>query len=556
MALNMLILVSITTTISTICTILTPKLIGNFITELANIKNLNIKILINILIFISIFYLINSISSLIENYYMNIISEKAIATIKNEANTKLSKLTMNYYDTHKSGEIITKINNDITNISTLFTQIMPKTINYIITFIGILILMLDININLTLITIIILPLTLFLSKFIIKAAKKNYKLFYSKHGHLNSIIEESYNTKEIISLHNNCEIISDSFDKLNKDLAKTSLKSAMITSLINPISSLINYSIYIIIILLGSNLVINNKMNIGDIYTFIQYSKQLGSPINGFSSLLTSIQNSLASAERIFTLLDEKEENHNGKELLNNIDIIEFKNVQFSYANTPILKNINLTIKKGEKIAIIGETGSGKSTIINLLMQFYKIDKGDILINNKSIYEYDLNSYYQNISLIPQNINLFEDTIENNLKKGKFEANLEEVLNACNTTNSLNFINNLPNKLEHMIKENDNTLSEGEKQLLTITRAIIKDYDLLILDEATSSIDSKNEQNIQKFIENLPKDKTAIIIAHKLSTIIKADKIIVLKNGEIKEIGNHNSLYKEKGEYYSLLQSL
>ena len=551
-----IIIVCISTSLSTICTILTPKLIGNFITSLANINNLNIKILINILIFISIFYIVNSLSSLIENYYMNTISEKAISNIRNDANSKLSKLKIKYYDTHKSGEIITKINTDLANISTLFTQIIPKTINYTITFIGIIILMFSINITLTLITLSILPITLFISKLIMKAARKNYQLFYSKNSKLNSIIQESYNTKEIISLHNNCDLISDNFNKLNKDLTKTTLKASLITNLINPLASIINYIVYIIIILLGSSLVLNNKMKIGDIYAFIQYSKQIGSPINGFSSLLASIQNSLVSAERIFALIDEEEESHNGDEILDNINTIEFKNVDFSYTNTPILKNINLTINKGEKVAIIGETGSGKSTIVNLLMQFYKINKGDILINNKSIYEYNLESYYNNISLIPQNISLFEDTIESNLKLAKFDVNRQEVANACTTANSLNFINNLPNNFNYKINEDETCLSQGEKQLLTITRAIIKDYNLLILDEATSSIDSKNEQNIQNFIQTLPKDKTAIIIAHKLSTITKADKIIVLKNGEIKEIGNHSTLYKEKGEYYSLLQSL
>lgn len=551
-----LIIVSITTALSTICTILTPKLIGDFITNLTDINNLNIKILTNILIFISIFYIINSLSSLIETYYMNIISEKAIINIKNEANKKLSNLKIKYYDTHNNGELITKINSDITSVSTLFTQVLPKTINYLITFVGILILMLSINIKITLITIIILPLTLFLSKFIIKAARKKYHTFYAKNGQLNSIIEESYNTKEIISLYNNSELISNNFNKLDKDLAKVNLKASLITNLINPLSSIINYSIYLVIILLGSHLVINKKMKIGDIYSFIQYSKQLGSPINGFSSLITTIQNSIVSAERVFKLLDEEEETHVGEKQLTNIDKIEFKDVEFAYNEYPTLKKINFTISKGEKVAIIGETGSGKSTIINLLMQFYKINKGEILINDKNIYTYDLSSYYKNISLIPQNILLFEDTIENNLKQGKLEANKQDIINACITTNSYDFICNLKEKLKETIKEEKDILSLGEKQLLTITRAIIKDYNLLILDEATSSIDSKNEQNIQKFIENLPKDKTAIIIAHKLSTITKADKIIVLKDGQIKEIGTHKTLYKEKGEYYTLLQSL
>lgn len=551
-----LLIISLTITLSSICTILTPLLTGKFITNITKINNLNINILKNILIFISIFYLINTLSMLIENYYMNTISEKIIINIKNEANKKLSSLKTSYYDKNKSGELITKINSDIYSLSYLFTQLIPKIITYAITLIGTIIIMFTINITLALITLLLTPLTIILSKYIIKLSKKKYQQFYAKQGALNSIIEESYTTKEIISLHNNDKLIVQNFKNLNKDLAKTNLKASIITNLINPLSSIINYSIYFTIIIIGSNLVLANKMSLGNIYSFIQYSKQLGTPINGFSSLLTNIQNSLASAERIFSLLDEEEQTHNGKQKLETINKIEFKNVTFAYTDTPTLKNINFNINKGEKVAIIGETGSGKSTIINLLMQFYNINEGNILINNKSIYDYSIESYYNNISLITQDILLINDTIENNLKLGKFDATEEEIVNACKTTNSFNFIKNLPSNFKELIKDEKENLSKGEKQLLTITRAIIKDYNLLILDEATSNIDSKNEKNIQNFIENLPQDKTAIIIAHKLSTITKADKIIVLKNGEIKEIGTPSSLYKEKGEYYSLLQSL
>ena len=555
-----LILVGLIVAISTTLTILTPKLIGNFISSLSlsiiNKETLNIKYLTINLTTLALFYLINTISSFIETYFTNNISEKIITKLKNEANEKLSKLPQNYYDTHKKGEIISIINNDTQAISALFTQTIPKTINYLITFIGVLVIMFTINITISLITLIALPLITLFSKYIIKISRKKYTQYYTKNGQLNSIIEETYQNQQIISLYNNEKQLSSTFSLINKELSKTALKASLITTLISPINSLINYLIYLIVIFLGSSYVLNGKLLIGDIYSLIQYTKQLGAPINGFSSLTASIQNSLIAAQRIFAIIDQPEQTHSGTQALETINSIEFKNVSFSYNTSLVLKNINFSIKKGEKVAIVGETGSGKSTIINLLMQFYKINQGEILINNKNIYSYDLTNYYNNISLLPQEISLFTDTIENNLKFANSSTTKQQLINNCQTTNSLNFINKLPNKFQEIIKEEKQLLSQGEKQLLTITRAITKNYNLLILDEATSNIDSQNEKNIQNFIENLPSDKTAIIIAHRLSTILKADKIIVLKNGEITEIGNHHQLYNQKGEYYKFFQSL
>jgi len=326
--------------------------------------------------------------------------------------------------------------------------------------------------------------------------------------------------------------------------------------IITPISSLINYSVYLIVIILGAKYVLEKKLLLGDIQSLIQYTKQLSNPINSFSSLLASIQTSLIASKRVFEILDEKEDEHNGHKILNEIESIEFKNVSFSYTDSPLIENLNLKINKGEVVAIVGETGSGKSTIINLLMQFYKIKNGEILINNESIYNYSLNSYYDNISLIPQEPYLFTDTIENNLKYANTEANEKELENICKMTNSFEIIEKSPLKFKEYLKEDENNLSEGEKQLLIISRALLKKHNLLILDEATSNIDSKNEQLIQNALDKTSKNRTTIIIAHKISTILKADKIIVMKEGKIIEQGNHHTLYNEKGEYYNFLQAL
>lgn len=546
--------------ISSIITIFVPKLTGNIISSLYNSystkTSYNTKYIYTTLITISIFYLISFIASYIENILMSSTCQKAINNLKNETYEKLSKLNINYYKTHQAGEIMSKINNDIEIISSLFLQTIPKITNYTITFIGILIMMFAINIKLTLITLVFLPLSLIISKLLLKLSKRKYQEYHQKYGYINSLILESYTNQETISLYNNEEHIINNFKTLNKNLSKTSIKASLITNIITPISSLINYIVYLFIIILGSKYVLEKKLLLGDIQALIQYTKQLSSPINSFSSLLASIQTSLAASERVFKLLDEEEEIHHGKEQLNEIKSIEFKSVNFSYNNSPLIENFNLKINKGEKIAIIGETGSGKSTIIKLLMQFYKINNGDILINDKSIYNYDLTSYYKNISYISQNVWLYNDTIINNLKFANFNISEKELLNTCKHTNSYNLINNLPNKLEEIIDEDDTKLSNGEKQLLVISRALIKEHDLLIQDEATSNIDSKNEAYIQNAIDTLLNDKTVIIIAHRLSTILKADKIIVLKDGKIIESGNHTSLYNKKGEYYNYLQTL
>lgn len=546
--------------LSSLCTIFIPKLTGDIISSMyesiLSSSSFNTKHIYTLIIIIASFYLINSISTYLETYIMSNISEKCLNTLKDETFTKLSKLSMKYYDTHQSGDIISRINNDIETISSLFIQTMPRIISYLITFIGTLVIMLTINVDLTLITLITIPFTLITTKLLVKMARNKYKQYHTKRGFLNSLIQESYTNQETISLYNNDVNISTSFKALNKDLAKTNMKALIITSFVNPLASIINYSIYFIIIILGSKYVFEKKLLLGDIQALIQYTKQISSPINNSSSLLTSIQSSLAAADRVFELLDQDEEEHTGKLPLTEIETIEFNNVSFSYDEGPLISNFNFKINKGEKVAIIGETGSGKSTIINLLMQFYKIKEGDILINNKSIYDYNLDSYYSNISLVPQDNHLFNDSIKNNLKFANFEANHQELIKACETTNSLNIINNLPKREEEIIKEEDQKLSEGEKQLLALSRALIKKHNLLILDEATSSIDSKNEKDIQTSLDILTQNKTTIIIAHKLSTILKSDKIIVMKNGKIIESGNHASLYKEKGEYYSYLQTL
>lgn len=554
-----LIIVSIVVLLSSILPLFTPLLLGKIITSLytsvSNSSSINIKYIYTQLIIMTILYLLTSLSSYIENYLMSNISESVTNNIRNEINKKLSKLSMKYYDTHSIGELTYLINNDTEAISSLLLQSLPKIINYFVSFIGIIIIMLTINIPLSLIVLITIPLTILITKVIIKISKKKYMEYHNKYSYLTSLIQESYSNIEIISLYNNKEKMSLAFNTLNKDLAKTNIKTTLLTSLTSPLISLINYLVYLIIIVLGSHYVLINKMLLGDIQSFIQYTKQISNPITNFSSLINSIQSGLVSSSRIFAILDEKEEIIQGKEELKSIESIEFKNVSFSYNDNPLLQNITFKINKGEKIAIVGETGSGKSTIINLLMRFYKIQNGDILINNKSIYSYKLDSYYKNISYIPQDKWLFNGTIKDNLKYGNKEINDSDLFELSKITNSFYSINKFPNKFDEYLYEDDKRLSEGEKQLLIITRSLVKNCDLLILDEATSNVDPTTEKLIQEATEEITKNKTTITIAHKLSTILKADKIIIIKNGMISEIRSHTSS-KEKGEYYKFIQTL
>jgi ABC-type multidrug transport system fused ATPase/permease subunit len=487
---------------------------------------------------------------------MSNICQKALYTIKTQTNEKLSKLSMSYYDTHSKGDLLSRFNNDLEAISSLFMQVIPKIFSYSITFVGTLIMMFYIDSILTIITLITLPLLAISSKFLLKFSKKKRTLYFQKLGQLNAIITESYLNQEIISLYNNDTSMKENFNQLNKDLAKTNLKATLITSLLSPLASLLNYLVYLLILVIGAKHVFDGKLKFGEIQSLIQYTKQLGTPINSSTNLLSQIQTSLIATNRIFDILDETEEKHSGTETLSSIKSIEFKNVDFSYTSEPLIKDLNIKINKGEKIAIVGESGSGKSTIINLLMQFYKINNGDILINNKSICKYNLNDYYNQISLVTQDLWLLNDTIKNNLKYGNLSVNEESILNICKKTNCLEIIDKMPDKLNEVIDENTQNISEGEKQLLTITRSLLKNHSLLILDEATSNVDSKTEGLIEETLKNISNDKITLIIAHRLSTIVNADKIIVMKDGKIIEAGTHNSLYKEKGEYYRFLQVL
>ena len=545
---------------TTIISLFTPKLLGDFITEIyENItkhSNTHNDTLYKIIIILSILYILNIILTYLENYIINIISQDSINAIRNKTYKKLSKVNTEYYKNHTKGEMLSLFNNDLENVSALFTQAIPKIINYSLTFIGILIMMLIINPLLALITITSLPLLTIISKLLLKVSKKKKEQYYQKITNLNSVITECYLNQEIISIYNNDELMCQNFQNLSKDLANTNIKATLIASLLSPLATLLNYLIYLIIIVLGAKSVIEGKMKFGAIQTLIQYSKQIRTPTSNFSSLLTQIQNSLIAGERILKVLEEKEEVYLGKEKLTDINSIQFNNVSFSYNDSPFIDNMNLKIKKGEKIAIIGETGSGKSTIINLLMQFYKVKNGSISINNKNLYNYDINSFYSQISYNPQELWLLNDTIENNLKYGNLSLSKEQITEMIKNNKFNEIVEKLPNKLNEVINENTQILSQGEKQLLTIIRTMLKSHSLIILDESTSNIDSSTEQLIEKSINNISKDKITIIIAHKLSTITNADKIIVIKEGKIIEIGNHKDLYNKKGEYYNYLQIL
>ncbi len=545
------------TTCTTIISIFTPKLLGDFITEIyekiTSQSNTTNNILYKIITILSILYILNIILTYLENYIINTISQNSINKIRNKTYKKLSKVNITYYNNHPKGEILSLFNNDLENISALFTQAIPKIINYSITFIGILIMMIIINPLLALITLTTLPLLIIISKILLKISKKKKEQYYQKITYLNSVITECYLNQEIISIYNNDELMCQNFEKLNKDLAKTNLKATLLTALLSPLAILLNYLTYLIIIVLGAKSVINGKMKFGEIQTLIQYSKQIGTPTANFSSLLTQIQNSLIAGKRVLKVLKETEETHLGKEQLTDIESIEFKDISFSYNQSPFIDNMNFKINKGEKIAIIGETGGGKSTIVNLIMQFYKTKNGNILINNKNIYDYNINSFYNQIAYNPQELWLLNDTIENNIKYGNYSLSKEEITKKIKLNE---IIEKLPNKLNEIIDEHNQNLSQGEKQLLTITRTMLKPHSLLILDESTSNIDSTTEQLIQETINDTNKDKITLIIAHKISTITNADKIIVIKNGKIIEAGNHNDLYNKKGEYYNYLQIL
>ena len=552
--------------LSTLFTIVGPKVLGNATTELYNgviaklnnTGSINFNKLHTILITLLILYIISAIFNYVQGVVVSKISAKYTMDLRRKVNRKMEKLPLKYFDKKSHGEVLSLITNDIDKISQNLSNALTETVTCIVALLGMLIMMFSINVTMTLAIIIILPICMMLT---IKIASKGQKYFtYRQEGlaKVDTKVEEMLRNHNIIKVFNSEDKILKDFNKENDSLADNTWKSTFIGGIMHPIMMLIGNLSYVVIAFLGGLFVIQGKITVGNIQSFITYAKNFTNPIGNLASIMTELESMIAASERVEDyLLEEEEKKLENPVLLENVKgNITFDHVKFGYdQNKPIIKDFSAYVEKGKKIAIVGPTGSGKTTLVKLLMRFYDVNSGSILIDNINIQDVDRNELRKNIGMVLQDTWLYSDTIMENIRYGKLDATDDEVIEASKEAQVHHFIQTLPNSYNMQINEETSNISEGQKQLLTIARAILRDPKVLILDEATSSVDTRTEELIQKAMDSLMKGRTSFIIAHRLSTIKNADLILVLKDGDIIEQGTHEELISMHGLYNSLYYS-
>lgn len=552
---------------STIFSIIGPKVLGNATTEIFNgiVDKINGGTGIDfgkigsILLTLLGLYVLSAIFSLIQGFTMTTITQKITYKMRNDLVKKINKLPMKYFDKKTHGETLSIITNDIDTLSQNLNQSITQIITSICTIIGILIMMFSISWSMTVVSLIILPVTAFLSITIVKHSQKYFKSQQDYLGHVNGQVEEIYGGHTIVKAFNREEKATQEFIKANDVLYRSAWRSQFLSGLIFPITNFIGNVGYVAVAILGGYLTIQGRIAVGDIQSFIQYNKQFVQPITQIAQISGTLQAMIASAERVFEFLEEPEEIETA---IGNIDINKIKgNVIFDHVNfgynpeKTIINDFSANIKDGQKIAIVGPTGAGKTTMVKLLMRFYDTNSGSILIDGHNIKDFERGNLRKIFGMVLQDTWLFSGSVEDNIKYGNQDATDSQVIEAAKAAHVHHFIKTLPKGYKSDLNEETSNVSAGQKQLLTIARVILADPKILILDEATSSIDTRTESQIQSAMDNLMKGKTSFIIAHRLSTIKNADLILVMNHGDIVEQGTHEELLEKNGFYAGLYNS-
>lgn len=552
---------------STVFSIVGPKILGNATTEIftgivSKISGgigINFNKIAQILLTLLVLYIISALFSLIQGFVMTGVTQKLTYKLRNDIAEKINKLPMNYFDKKTNGEVLSVITNDIDTLSMNLNQSITQIITSVCTLIGILIMMFSMNVLMTFVSLLILPISVLAVKNIVSKSQKYFAKQQEFLGHVNGNIEETFGGYNIVKVFNGEEKAIKEFKKANDVLYESAWKSQFLSGLMHPIMNLIGNLGYVAIALLGGYLSIQGKITVGNIQSFIQYNKQFTGPINQIAQVSSMIQSMIAAAERIFEFLNEKEESTNVENTTDILTLkgnVKFENVKFGYNEDKIIiNNFNADIKKGQKIAIVGPTGAGKTTIVKLLMRFYDLNSGRILIDGHDISKFERGEIRKLFGMVLQDTWLFNGTIKDNIKYGKQDASDSEVIEAAKAAHVHHFIKTLPNSYNMEINEETSNISQGQKQLLTIARVILANPKILILDEATSSIDTRTELQIQSAMDELMKGRTSFIIAHRLSTIKNADLILVMNNGDIVEQGTHEELLNLNGFYAGLYNS-
>ena len=527
---------------STIFTIIGPKILGNATTEIFNGivskisggSGVDFGKVGTILLTLLGLYLLSAIFSFVQGFTMTGVSQKLTYKLRNDIAVKINKLPMKYFDTKTHGEVLSIITNDIDTLSMNLNQSVTQIITSICTIIGILIMMLSISWKMTLISLIILPIAGIIVKFIVSKSQKYFRAQQDYLGHVNGQVEEVYGGLNIVKVFNAEDKVNKEFEKANDTLYHSGWKSQFLSGLIHPVMNFIGNIGYVGVAVAGGYLAINGTITVGNIQSFIQYNRQFVQPINQIAQISSMLQSMAAAAERIFEFLEQEEELDTAKGKIDTSKIegnIEFNDVKFGYdENKTIINDFNCKVKSGQKIAIVGPTGAGKTTMVKLLMRFYDVNSGEILVDGHNIKDFERGDLRKLFGMVLQDTWLFGGTVKDNIKYGKENATDDEVIRAAKAAHVHHFIKTLPNGYNSLLNEESSNVSAGQKQLLTIARVILTDPKILILDEATSSIDTRTEIQIQDAMDNLMKGRTSFIIAHRLSTIKNADLILVMNH--------------------------
>ena len=553
--------------ISTVMCIYGPRLIGNATTLLAQGviskyqggPGIDFEKIKGIILFLVVLYGVSAILDYIVNVISVNVGADIIYRFKRDISIKINKLPLKYFDKQTHGEVLSRVTNDVDKIGNYLTGTISQVINSAVNIIGVLAMMLMISIKLTIVALMIIPLSGILAATIVKRSQKYFKDHQKYLGIVNGHTEEIYSGHLIVKTYNYEDKSIETFDEYNEKLYNSAKKSQFLSMIMMPLTGFLGNLTYVIVCLVGGFEAISGRMNIGDIQAFITYIRRFNQPITSLAQLSNNIQSMVAAAERVFELLNEEEEI---KDIDNPVDAnniegnVTFENVRFGYnPDEIIIKDFSMYVAPGKNVAIVGPTGAGKTTLVKLLMRFYELNGGTIYIDGNDIKNYTRSDLRKNMGMVLQDAWLFEGSIKENVKFGKPEASDEEVYAACKMAHVDHFIRTLEKGYDTYVSEETSGISQGQKQLLTIARAFLKDPKILILDEATSSVDTRTEQLIQDSMEELMKGRTSFVIAHRLSTIKNADIIIVLDKGDVVEVGKHQELLDKDGFYAKLYNS-
>ncbi len=552
---------------STIFTIVGPKILGNatteifngFVDKLSGGSGIDFGAIGTILLTLLGLYILSALFSFIQGFVMTGVAQKLTFRLRSDLIAKINRLPMHYFDNRTNGEVLSVITNDIDTLSQNLNQSITQIITSICTIVGILIMMFTISWEMTLVSLVILPVATIIVRFIVKKSQKFFQRQQEYLGHVNGQVEEIYGGHNIVKAFNGEEKAIEAFAKQNKELYRSGWRSQFLSGLMHPLMNFLGNVGYVAVAILGGYFAIQGKITVGNIQSFIQYNKQFTQPIAQIAQISGMLQSMVAAAERVFNFLEEKEEIEdvpNPKSTEGLKGNVTFDHVQFGYDDDKIIiHDFCADVKDGQKIAIVGPTGAGKTTMVKLLMRFYDVNKGAILVDGINIKEFKRGELRKMFGMVLQDTWLFGGSIKDNIRYGKPDATDTEVIEAAKAAHVHHFIKTLPNSYDMVLNEESSNVSVGQKQLLTIARVILADPKILILDEATSSIDTRTEIQIQSAMDNLMKGRTSFIIAHRLSTIKNADLILVMNHGDIVEQGTHEELLAKNGFYANLYNS-